>query len=803
MKRVCIGIEVSEQPERLLATLESVRLNTTDTAEVVLLPDGPDALTVLALKNLTHLKQLGSESPLGRAACLNRLARGSDADVLVLLESGDQVAPRWLDHLLAALNNDPRNGLAGPSTNRSWNEQQIYPRCGSSPADINRAAREAELKFGAEARELTPLYSLADFCYVVRRDVFDSLVAADQNYGRGPCWEMDFNIRAARAGFRGVWAAAAFVHRAPLSRQRKSIEARLFEANKRLYQNKFCGARLRGEKTSFRSHCRGDACPNFAPNDLIQIRQPPPLPSMTIEETKRLRVLAPKQTRARQEPVKKTRHLVRTPPGEPAEKKPPIVALSLTNAPLVSCIMPTHNRRNCLPQAIRCFLRQDYANLELLIVDDGSDPIRDLVPAHERIRYLRQPARLRIGAKRNLACEAARGEFIVHCDDDDWYPPHRITAQVGAMIERNADISGTSRILYYDAFNDQAWEYRYGARNRSWVGGNTLAYRKSLWERNKFPDIQIGEDSRFIWSRKSESVCDLADPELCVAAIHNSNTSRKVTSGPFWHATDRERVYDLLGDDRFFYRTTVPGRRNGVWPLVSCIMPTMNRRSFVPLALKSFAAQDYPNKELVIIDDGEDRIEDLVTDLPGVRYFSLPRRTTIGAKRNLACEHAQGEFIAHWDDDDWYAPDRLRYQVSALLAEAADMTGLINSYALELPGGDFWTILPTLHRRMFVGDVHGGTLVYRKDLLTHGLRYPEINLAEDAGLLASAVRTGKRLLRLANPGLFIYVRHGRNAWRQYIPGRFIALSGWQRIDQPKDFSPDALAAYREAAARLR
>jgi glycosyltransferase involved in cell wall biosynthesis len=464
--------------------------------------------------------------------------------------------------------------------------------------------------------------------------------------------------------------------------------------------------------------------------------------------------------------------------------------------------MPTHNRRSFVPQAIRCFLRQDYPHTELLIVDDGSDSIGDLLPQDERIRYLRQSARMRIGAKRNYACEAARGEIIVHWDDDDWYPPHRITTQVTEMLAREADISGTSRIFYYDALADHAWEYRYRMRNGSWVGGNTLAYRKSFWARNRFPDVQIGEDSRFLWSRSSKTVCDLAQPELCVASVHAGNTSRKVTSGSFWHVTDSQRIQELLGDDRFFYRTICGPGRSSAWPMASCIMPTMNRRSFVPLALKSFAAQDYPNKELLIIDDGDDPIEDLTTGLPGVRYLRLPRRLSIGAKRNLACAEAEGQIIAHWDDDDWYAPDRLRYQVTALLAGAADLTGLVNSCVLELPAGDFWSVLPGLHRRMFVGDVHGGTLVYRKELLSEGLRYPEINLAEDAWLVQRALRSGKRLLRLNNPRVFIYVRHSRNAWREYRPGRFINTKGWERIKQPAEFSAAALAAYQEAAALI-
>src|SRR5262249_43555646 len=137
-------------------------------------------------------------------------------------------------------------------------------------------------------------------------------------------------------------------------------------------------------------------------------------------------------------------------------------------------------------------------------------------------------------------------------------------------------------------------------------------------------------------------------------------------------------------------------------PLVSCIMPTYNRRRFLPLALQTFQAQDYPHKELLVLDDGTDPIGDLAEGQPGLRYGRLPSRIAIGAKRNLGCARAAGEVIAHWDDDDWYAPDRLRYQVGPLLGGAADVTGLENAFVLELPAGVFWTTEPALHRRMFV-----------------------------------------------------------------------------------------------------
>jgi len=109
---------------------------------------------------------------------------------------------------LAALDADPQHGLAGPSINQAWNEQRVFPRGGGTLDEVARTAAEATQRFGRTWRTLEPLYSLADFCYVVRREVTSVIGLADAGYGLGPCWEMDYNIRAARAGWKGVWAGA-------------------------------------------------------------------------------------------------------------------------------------------------------------------------------------------------------------------------------------------------------------------------------------------------------------------------------------------------------------------------------------------------------------------------------------------------------------------------------------------------------------------------------------------------------------------------------------------------------------------
>jgi glycosyltransferase involved in cell wall biosynthesis len=769
MTRVAIGIHVYEDPERLGSTIASVRENTTRPIQLVLLADGPDTQTSAALSTLSGVSQSATPDPRGAAAAFNRLASARDADVVVLLESGCLVAPGWLEPLLSALE-DPRNGLAGPTTNASWNEQGAFPQGGGGVGDVARTARDVAIRFGHEVRTLEPLHSLADFCYAVRREVVEAVGLADEAYGLGPCWEMDYNVRAARAGFRGVWACAAYVRRGPASARRRVEEARRFGTSKRRYQDKFCGARLQGLKSDYRSHCRGDACPNFAPASLITIREataaPPP-------------------------PV----ILLQSPPAHDVQPR------AQPQEPLVTCIMPTANRRVFVGQAVHCLLRQDYRNLELIVVDDGADAVGDCLPDDPRIRYIRLDHHLSVGAKRNLACSHARGEIIVHWDDDDWYPRWRVQTQVRALLDRGAGICGTSRLFYYEPAADRAWEYRYVSARPNWLAGNTLAYWKSVWEQHKFPDVQVGEDALFVWNSGGAALCDLMEPRLCVGMIHPGNISPKDTGGMYWHAQPSVEVRAMLGDHIYFYRT-IPASESAGWPLVSCIMPTYNRRALVPLAVQLFARQDYPNRELIIVDDSDRAIDDLVSATPGVRYFHRGTRRTIGAKRNFACEQARGDIIAHWDDDDWYAPERLRYQVAPLLSGEADVTGLENAFVLEPADGRFWTTRRDLHRQMFMGDVHGGTLVFRKQLFADGLRYPEVSLAEDAWLLHMALKRGKRLLKLSNPGVFVYMRHGRNAWKECVPGHFLNPAGWERVERPPMFPASVLSTYQVATAAM-
>lgn len=738
MRRIVIGIPVHAEPHRLQATLNSLKSNTKLPVEQLLLPDGPDEATVAFLATLA-VPQSSTIEARGMAACFNRLVTTTTADIYILLESGSLVGTNWLSHLLAALDADPCRGLAGPSTNRSWNEQAAFPRSGSTPAQVNRTALLAAQQFGTSWRTLEPLFSLADFCYLVRREVVEAVGAANEGYGLGPCWEMDYNIRAARAGFSGVWAGAAYVHRFPFTRRRRQAEAERFEVNKRLYQDRFCALRLRGESTEYKPHCRGEACEHFAPPELIQIRLP----------------LTPT-----------------TPP--PIEPEPPAagpVITAVTRQPMVSCIMPTHNRPEFVRQAIRYFRRQTYPERELLIIGDEDDIFAGELCPDPAIRYVRLPAGRSIGAKRNKGCELARGDIIAHWDDDDWYAPQRLADQVAPLLKGTADICGLVGTIFFDLSRWQFWTVTAALHRRLFVEevhGGTLVYQRRLWQQlARYPDRSLAEDAVFLRQvvRRGARLHRLPNNGLFIYLRHQSN-SWSFACGQYLNASAWQRIEEpgFWRADRRFYAAQHQTRQTDL-PLVSCIMPTADRRLFVPQAISYFLQQDYANRELIVLDDGVDSVADLMPDDARVCYERLPQRQTVGEKRNHACEMARGDIIVHWDDDDWYAPWRLSYQVAQLQAAGADVCGLRQVLYWDAGTGQAWQYNYPEQGRAWVA---GNTFCYARALWRKN-PFPAIDVGEDTRLVFNL--NARQVLALPDNRFCIGLIHPRNVSPKRPSGR--------------------------------
>ncbi|WP_050420604.1 glycosyltransferase [Bradyrhizobium tropiciagri] len=507
-RSVVIGVHLHAEPGRLRETLAGIQAHTSGDFDLLLLPDGPDAATRAVLAEFEQFARSATEAPLGPAACFNRLARETDAQTLVLIESGTLVSPGWLDRLLAVLDADPRHGLACPSTNRAWNELAAFPYAQSDVAGLARAAEEAGRRFGAGWKSLAPLWGVGDYCLAAKRAVVEAIGPADEGYELGPCWEMDYAAQAARAGFGVVWAQGAFVFRHPFTPRRQTEEARLFGVSRQRYQDRLCGLRRSGAKRGYADHCHGAACPHFA---------------------------------------------------APAAS-PEVAAAATCEAPLVTCLMPTRNRANWVPQALKYFWTQDYPNLELVIVDASAESALATLPEDPRIRRVRAPEHASIGAMRNLGCEQARGEVIIHWDDDDWYAPTRVSTQVRPILEDQADVTGLRDNWFFELDTWQFWRCTPALHARLFVldvHGGTLAFRRALYAPYcRYPELSLAEDAYFLTQlvARGARLRRLPGADVFVYLRHGTNAWR-FPCGTYLDPQGwvQENEPALLAQDRSFY----------------------------------------------------------------------------------------------------------------------------------------------------------------------------------------------------------------------------------------------------------
>jgi hypothetical protein len=104
-------------------------------------------------------------------------------------------------------------------------------------------------------------------------------------------------------------------------------------------------------------------------------------------------------------------------------------------------------------------------------------------------------------------------------------------------------------------------------------------------------------------------------------------------------------------------------------PDVSIVTLTKDRRIFMPLAKYSYMIQSYPEDKLewVIVDDGEDSIEDTLIGVPNVKYVRSDPGMTIGEKRNVGVQNAMYDTIVMMDDDDVYPNNSVLHRVAMMM----------------------------------------------------------------------------------------------------------------------------------------
>lgn len=175
----------------------------------------------------------------------------------------------------------------------------------------------------------------------------------------------------------------------------------------------------------------------------------------------------------------------------------------------------------------------------------------------------------------------------------------------------------------------------------------------------------------------------------------------------------------------------------------SCIMPTRGRQGYAAVALGCYQAQNYKDKELIVIDDADDPSFPAGLDMPDVIYNRMAHRLTVGAKRNIAVSRSTGELIAHFDSDDWSSAGRLTDQIERLGANQVS-----GYHSMRFQHGDDWW------RYTGADDYALGTsLVYRRSYWEKAPFACEM-IGEDSLFIAPARKS--REIVTADAGLHMF-----------------------------------------------
>lgn len=379
--------------------------------------------------------------------------------------------------------------------------------------------------------------------------------------------------------------------------------------------------------------------------------------------------------------------------------------------PLVSIVIPVYNGENYMRMAIDSALAQTYRNIEVIVVNDGSNDKgkTDAIAKSygDRIRYI---------SKSNGGCASAlnigianmNGEYFSWLSHDDIYLPNKIERQVNILFS----LSNRDTIIYggYEVINsDSVSQYTVQVervlplekRNipllpllRGLIHGCTLLIpRKYFTEIGVFDESLPSTQDYALWFNIFRiAPLHFDDRILVQSRVHPEQGTHKITkhidecnalwSGFLRRLRDEEMSIMEGSPYRFLVKTaeflsstpyidaqqlaTSMATKSLKDTLISVIIPFYNRIGWTIEAIKSVQAQTHQQYEIVLIDDGStddlSALFDFIRNDNRIKYIRQDNAGPAKA-RNNGVRHAIGRYIAFLDADDLFYPEKLEVQL--------------------------------------------------------------------------------------------------------------------------------------------
>jgi glycosyltransferase involved in cell wall biosynthesis len=230
--------------------------------------------------------------------------------------------------------------------------------------------------------------------------------------------------------------------------------------------------------------------------------------------------------------------------------------------PFVSVITPTYNRKRFIPYLIECYKSQTYPKdkMEWIIYDDGSEPVGELFKnlRFPNIRYIYNEEKQNIGYKRNVLNKESKGDIIIALDDDDYYPPERVSHVVNKFrAQPKYELAGSSEIFMY--YTDIQTIYKFGPYNQNHATNGTMAWTRSYAQSHTYDEnVTHAEEKSFLENYKHPMIqLDALKTMLVISHSENTFDKKKMRDqeNPFVKKTN-SKIKDFIKDSKLreFYK---------------------------------------------------------------------------------------------------------------------------------------------------------------------------------------------------------------------------------------------------------
>lgn len=408
--------------------------------------------------------------------------------------------------------------------------------------------------------------------------------------------------------------------------------------------------------------------------------------------------------------------------------------MNQAHKPLVTIAIPTYNHGQFLPFLMESIYSQTYQNFEILIFDNCSeDDTQEIINPYlkdSRIHYTRNPYNMGPYVNWGFAFEQGNGLYKIILSADDALHPRFLESTVEALENHPECSLAYTKYVYMNDQNELLHEVNHpGYKKESYYGGRNEIADLLVFDSYLAPSAVLFRPSCLkgsFWDEECQSAADwfgwitlfskfpafaFVNEPYCYYRVHANQQTQAINSSIaplknhicvlekslknpeiscwmidrkheiFQHLLRRYEQYKTLDEtkdllprisaiENALNAFEIPFSTLPKEPLVSIIMPTLNRNHLLPHAIDSLLNQSYTNWELLLVNDGGEPINVEKFD-QRIRYFELNTNYGQSVARNIALRLAKGEIICYLDDDDIFLGNHIQTIVDALQENVA------------------------------------------------------------------------------------------------------------------------------------